>query len=103
MPTDNTVAANATIVDNLCQPAGIPVITGDTGTCAIAGAAVLGISYYDLGVVTGQMAAQVLTGEADISTLPIAYVEQVTHQYNPVICEALGITVPDGYIPLVME
>ena len=103
IPTDNTVAANATIVDNLCQPAGIPVVTGDTGTCAVAGAAVLGISYYDLGVVTGQMAAKVLTGEADISTLPIAYVEKVTHQYNPVICEALGIAPPEGYVPLVTE
>lgn len=100
IPTDNTVAANATIVDNLCQPAGIPVVTGDTGTCSIAGAAVLGISYYELGQVTGRMAAKVLTGESDISSMPIAYVENVTHQYNPLICEALGITVPDGYVPL---
>jgi len=100
IPTDNTVAANATIVDNLCQPAGIPVVTGDTGTCSIAGAAVLGISYYELGQVTGRMAASVLTGESDISSMPIAYVENVTHQYNPLICEALGITVPDGYVPL---
>jgi len=103
IPTDNTVAANATIVDNLCQPMGIPVITGDTGTCAAAGAAVLGISYYDLGVVTGQMAAQVLSGEADLSTMPIAYVENVKHQYNPQICEALGITVPEHYVPLAAE
>ena len=100
IPTDNTVAANATIVDNLCQPAAIPVVTGDTGTCSIAGAAVLGISYYELGQVTGRMAAKVLTGESDISSMPIAYVENVTHQYNPMICEALGITVPDGYVPL---
>lgn len=103
IPTDNTVAANATIVDNLCQPLGIPVVTGDTGTCATAGAAVLGISYYDLGVVTGQMAAEILTGTADISTMPIAYVETVTHHYNPLICEALGITVPEGYIPLAIQ
>ena len=100
IPTDNTVAANATIVDNLCQSAGIPVVTGDTGTCSIAGAAVLGISYYELGQVTGRMAAKVLTGESDISSMPIAYVENVTHQYNPLICEVLGISVPDSYVPL---
>ncbi|MBP3647498.1 MAG: ABC transporter substrate-binding protein [Clostridia bacterium] len=100
IPTDNTVAANATIVDNLCQPAGIPVVTGDTGTCAVAGAAVLGISYYELGQVTGRMAADILTGKAEISTMPIAYAENVTHQYNPLICEALGISVPDSYVPL---
>lgn len=103
IPTDNTVAANATIVDNICQPAEVPVVTGDTGTCRVAGVAVLGISYYDLGAVTGRMAAQVLTGEADIAQLPIAYVENVTHHYNPVISEALGITIPEGYIPLSMD
>lgn len=103
IPTDNTAAANATIVDNICQPAGVPVVTGDTGTCRIAGAAVLGISYYELGAVTGSMAAKVLTGEDDIAQMPIAYVENVIPQYNPTICEALGITVPDGYVPLAME
>lgn len=99
-PTDNTVAANAGILDNICQPAQRPVITGDTGTCRIAGAAVLGISYYDLGMTTGRMAAKVLTGECDISTMPIAFAEHVTYYYNPVICEAIGLEVPDDYIAL---
>ena len=103
IPTDNTVAANATIVDNICQPAEVPVVTGDTGTCRIAGVAVLGISYYDLGAVTGRMAARVLTGESDIALLPIEYVENVTHHYNPVISEALGIAIPEGYTPLVID
>lgn len=103
IPTDNTAAANATIVDNLCQPSGIPVITGDVNTCAAAGVACIGISYYDLGVLTGQMAAQVLCGQADISAIPIAYVDQVTRQYNPVICKALGVSIPDGYVPLAIE
>ena len=102
-PTDNTVAANAGILDNICQPAQRPVITGDTGTCRIAGAAVLGISYYDLGAITGQMAAKVLTGESDISTMPIAFAERVTYYYNPVICEAIGLAVPDGYIALQID
>ena len=103
IPTDNTVAANAGIVDNICQPAGIPVVTGDTGTCRGAGVAVLGISYYDLGVITANMAAKVLRGEADISTMPIAYAENVTHHYNPDICEALGVNVPAHYTPLPEE
>lgn len=99
-PTDNTVAANAGIVDNICQPAGKPVVTGDTGTCSIAGVAVLGISYYDLGATTGKMAAKVLTGETDITSLPISYAENVAYYYNPAICEALGVNVPSHYIPL---
>lgn len=102
-PTDNTVASNAGIVDNICRPAGVPVITGDTGTCRLAGVAVLGISYYELGEVTGKMAAQVLTGEKAISEMPIAYVENVAHYYNPEICQDLGVTVPDGYTVLPEE
>ena len=63
VPTDNTVAANTGIVDNISQPAGVPVIAGEEGICKGCGVATLSISYYDLGVTTGKMAAQILTGE----------------------------------------
>ena len=73
------------------------MIAGEEGICAGCGVATLSISYYDLGVGTGQMAAQILTGEADISQMPIAYAPQFTKKYNKTICEALGVTVPDDY------
>ena len=41
------------------------------------------------------MAVQVLTGEADISAMPIEYAPQVTKKYNAANCDALGVTVPD--------
>ncbi len=100
VPTDNTVAANTGIVDNICQPAGIPVVAGEAGICSGCGVATLSISYYDLGVTTGKMAAKILKGEADIATMPIAYAENFTPQYNPAICEALGVTVPAEYVAL---
>ena len=48
-------------------------IRQDIGPCLLytssgCGVATLSISYYDLGYTTGEMAAKVLTGEADIST-----------------------------------
>ena len=97
VPTDNTVAANTGIVDNICQPAGVPVIAGEEGICRGCGVATLSISYYDLGVTTGKMAAKILTGEADISTMPVAYAENFTPKFNTVIGEALGIAMPEGY------
>ena len=97
VPTDNTVAANAAIVDNICQPAGIPIVAGEENIMKACGVAALSISYYDLGVTTGKMAAQILTGEADISTLPVAYADNFALKYNPAICTALGIAVPEGY------
>ena len=97
VPTDNTVASNAALIDNICRPAGIPVITGEEGICAICGVATLSISYYDLGVATGKMAAKILTGEADISTMPVGYAETVTPKYNADICASLNITPLEGY------
>ncbi|MBP3683714.1 MAG: ABC transporter substrate-binding protein [Oscillospiraceae bacterium] len=97
VPTDNQVASSTGIIDGVCQPAGVPVIAGEESTCKGCGIATLSISYYDLGVKTGEMAAQILKGEADISTMPIAYADKQTAKYNPVICEALGITPLEGY------
>ena len=99
-PTDNKVAENTGIIDNICQPKKIPVIAGEEGICAGCGVATLSISYYDLGVATGKMAAKILTGEADISEMPIEYAPQVTKKYNAAICDALGLTAPEGYVAI---
>ncbi len=93
VPTDNTVAANAAIIDNICRPAKVPVIGGDQGICEGCTVATLCISYYDLGVATGKMAAKVLTGEANISEMPIEYAE-ASSIYNISICADLGLTPP---------
>ena len=46
------------------------------------------------------MAAEILKGEADISTMAIAYADNITPKYNASICDALGITPKDGYEPI---
>lgn len=97
IPTDNTAASNTEIINNICQPAGVPIIAGEEGICSGCGVATLSISYYDLGVATGDMAVRILTGEEDISQMPIEYAPQFTKKYNPTICEALGIQVPEDY------
>ena len=97
VPTDNTCANNTGIIDNIARPAGKIVICGEEGICGGCGVATLSISYYDLGVATGKMAAKVLTGEADIASMPIEYAPQFTKKYNEPICTDLGLTVPEGY------
>lgn len=96
VPTDNTIANNTGIVDNICHGK-IPVFAGEEGVCSGCGVATLSISYYDLGVTTGQMAVKILTGESSVAEMPIEYAPQFTKKYNPAACEALGITVPEGY------
>ena len=97
VPTDNTVASSTGIIDGICQPAGVPVIAGEEGICKGCGIATLSISYYDLGVKTAEMAAQILKGEADIAAMPVAYADKQTPKYNAAICEALGIAPLAGY------
>jgi putative ABC transport system substrate-binding protein len=97
IPTDNTAANNTSIIDNICRPEGVPIIAGEAGICAGCGVATLSISYYDIGYATGLMAYEILVNGADISTMPIEYAPQFTKLYNAEICEALGLTVPEGY------
>ena len=97
IPTDNTAASNTETIANVVIPAGVPVIAGESGICSGCGVATLSINYYELGYTTGEMAAQILKGEADISTMPIEYAPTVTKMYNAANCEALGITIPEGY------
>ena len=100
VPTDNTVASGTGIIDGICQAAGVPIIAGEEGICAGCGVATLSISYYDLGVATGKMAAKILKGEADISEMPVEFAPQVTKMYNAANCDALGIAYPAGYEPI---
>ena len=97
VPTDNTVANNTGIVDNICRPAGVPVIAGEEGVCTGCGVATLSISYYDLGVATGEMAVKILKGESNVNEMPIEYAKQVTPKYNAAICTDLGLTPVEGY------
>ena len=97
IPTDNTAANNTEAIANIVIPAGVPVVTGESGLCSGCGVATLSIDYYELGQVTGEMAVQILTGEADVSEMAIGYDETVTKMYNAANCEALGITVPEDY------
>lgn len=103
IPTDNTMASNTQIINNICLPAKVPVIAGEQGICSGCGIATLSISYYDIGYRAGEMAYEILAEGADISTMKVETAPQVTKMYNPTICEELGITVPDDYEPIEAE
>jgi len=103
VPTDNTVANNATAIDSICRPAGIPIIAGESGTCSGCGIATMSIDYYDLGYATGKMAVRILKDGEDITKMPIEYSPEVTYLYNEEICKELGIEPLEGYEKLVVE
>lgn len=96
-PTDNTVANNAEAIANVIEPAGVPLVAGESGICKGCGIATLSISYYDIGYKAGEMAYEILVNGADPSTMKVEYAANPVKMYMADRCTALDITVPDTY------
>lgn len=89
IPTDNTAASCTETISGVIGDT--PVIAGEEGICKGCGVATLSISYYDLGVATGKMAAKILKGEAKVSEMKIEYAATFTKKYNADRCNELGV------------
>ena len=92
VPSDNTVAQNDGIVGTVCAEKKTPVYTSYGGAICYAS---LAIDYYQLGVETGKMAAEILLGNKSVSDIEIKTLVP-TVSYNKELCDALGITVPEN-------
>lgn len=98
VPTDNTIANNTTAV--LGAIGNTPLVAGEEGICKGCGVATLSIDYYELGKITGQMAAKILKGEADVSEMKIEYAAAQTKKYMASRATALGVTIPSDYVAI---
>ena len=97
VPTDNTVASNAALLNSIAEPAKVPIIAGEEGICKKCGVATLSISYYDIGYKAGLMAYEILVNGANPAEMEIAYADTTTKKYVADRATAMGLTVPDGY------
>ena len=91
VPSDNTVAQYDSVVGTICSEKNIPVYTSYGGAICYAS---LAIDYYQLGYLTGEMAAQILLDGRNPSDIEIATLTP-TVQYNEELCAQLGIAVPE--------
>ena len=91
VPSDNTVAQNDSVVGTICNEKNVPVYTSYGGAICYAS---LAIDYYQLGYLTGEMAAEVLLEGKNPSDIEIATLTP-TVQYNEELCAQLGIAVPE--------
>lgn len=103
IPTDNTAASCTEAINNVADPAGVPIFTGEEGIAKGCGVATLSINYYDLGYKTGEMAYDILVNGADISTMEVQSAPNFTKEYIKDRADKLGITVPDGYTEITAE
>lgn len=100
IPTDNQAVACSETINSIALEKKIPIICGEEGACKNCGIATLTINYYDLGKVTGQMAAKILNGEAKIEEMEIEYFPNPVKKYNKEIAQTLGIEIPEDYIAI---
>ena len=103
IPTDNTAASNTEAINNITEPAKIPVIAAEEGICKGCGVATLSISYYDIGYRAGEMAYKILENGEKPEKMPIEYSTDLTKKYVAKRAEALKLKIPDDYEEIVME
>lgn len=98
VPTDNTCANNAGVIDNICRSRrpcpSLPVKRASAAAAAWPHCPSATMTWVSP---PARWPVKILTGEADISEMPIEYAPQFTKKYNEAICADLGLTVPEGY------
>jgi len=71
--TDNTVVSALESVVGVANEQQIPLFVGEPDSLAKGGFATYGIDYYTIGYRSGEMAAEILTGEKSPADIPVEY------------------------------
>ncbi|RGZ00676.1 ABC transporter substrate-binding protein [Clostridium sp. AM58-1XD] len=74
-PTDNMIAAGMSTVSMVANENKIPTVVGEGGMVDEGGLVTYGIDYYQLGYMAGEQAIDILVNGADITTMPIGYLD----------------------------
>lgn len=96
-PTDNTVASNTQAINNILEPAKVPLVAGNIDVAIDCGIATIGIEYYDLGYKAGLMAYDILVNDKDPGDMEIMFSDKFIKKYVPERCTLLEIEVPEDY------
>lgn len=98
LPTDNLLASSMEIVNTRATELQLPVVCGESSMAEKGGTATLGINYYELGVLTGEMAVQILRGEATPASLPVVGLTNFDLIINLDQARAIGLTLDAGFL-----
>ncbi len=93
--TDNNVVGVLGSILEKTNEAGIPVYGSEIEQMELGCVAGAGLDYVQLGIQTGKMAAQILTGEATCEDLPYETIENYGLYVNSNALAAMGLTLPE--------
>lgn len=100
LPTDNNIAANMNAVKEAAASKGVLVVCGEENMLKSGGHVTLSIDYFNLGLATGKMAADILKGEkktTDFPVVPVASTE-CTYAYSASNLTSAGLTMPEALL-----
>lgn len=97
IPTDNMVVSSLAAVIKVAEDNKIPVIAGESNSVENGALATVGIDYYQLGRMTGDMAVQVING-AKPQDMAIQQQQGTQLVLNLKAAQNMGVTVPDTVI-----
>ncbi|UOQ84207.1 ABC transporter substrate-binding protein [Gracilibacillus salinarum] len=89
--TDNTVVSALETVVNVAEEQSIPLLVGEPDSVKRGGFATYGIDYYTIGYRTGEMAAEILTGEKTTADIPVEIPPSMQLFINKEAAEAQGV------------
>ena len=101
--TDNTVVSALPTILNKATKKNIPVFGSEVEQVKIGCLATMGLDYYDLGMKTGRIAAQVLSGEKKASKINFERIEEFDFYGNNAVADMLGITMPSDLVESAKE
>ena len=90
--TDNAVVTAIESMIMIAEDFKIPLIAGEDNSVEKGALATVGISYYDIGVQTGEMAAKILDG-ASPAKIPVGFQEETMIVVNLDAAKRMGVNV----------
>jgi len=95
LPTDNVIASAIPVLTRITNRAKLPIIAGEEGMTRAGALATLGVDYYELGKIAGNMGADILEGKSKPESMPIQFQKTFKAKINEDTVKRIGIKVPE--------
>jgi putative ABC transport system substrate-binding protein len=98
LPTDNAVVSGMETIVNVALDQKIPLYPADDNSVRKGGVASLSLNYYELGRLTGRMAARILKGKADPGGMPVEALSDPALVVNSRFAQEIALALPPAVV-----
>jgi putative ABC transport system substrate-binding protein len=98
LPTDNVVVSSMEAIINVALDRKIPIYPADDNSVRKGGVASISLNYYELGRLTGRMAAKILKDKVAPADLPVEALSNQSLVVNERFAEEISLPVPPSIL-----